>query len=84
MKITQSQDYVASIDESTNFNQPLNNWNVSNVSDMWGMFYYARNFNQNISMWNVSKVTVTSSNYFSYYFRFSSPLTTVNTPPRFR
>ena len=28
------------------FNQPLNNWNVSNVEDMENMFQNARSFNQ--------------------------------------
>ena len=30
------------------FNQPLNNWDVSNVRDMRFMFCYANSFNQNI------------------------------------
>ena len=39
------------------FNQPLNNWNVSNVTNMWYMFQNARSFNQPLNKWNVSKVT---------------------------
>ena len=39
------------------FNQPLNNWNVSNVRDMYGMFANAEAFNQPLNNWNVSKVT---------------------------
>ena len=31
---------------ATSFNQPLNNWNVSNVTDMDSMFYEATSFNQ--------------------------------------
>ena len=31
---------------ATSFNQPLNNWNVSNVGDMGDMFLDARSFNQ--------------------------------------
>ena len=38
------------------FNQPISNWDVSNVTDMEEMFNYAKSFNQDISMWNVSKV----------------------------
>ena len=38
------------------FNQPLNNWNVSNVEDMEYMFQNARSFNQPLNNWNVSKV----------------------------
>jgi surface protein len=38
------------------FNQPLNNWNVSNVIDMSYMFYHAISFNQPLNNWNVSNV----------------------------
>ena len=40
-----------------NFNQPLNDWNVSNVTNMRCMFYAASNFNQPLNDWNVSNVT---------------------------
>ena len=36
------------------FNQPLNNWNVTNMSEM---FFYANSFNQPLNKWNVSNVT---------------------------
>ena len=39
------------------FNQPLNNWNVSNVRRMEEMFYKARSFNQPLNNWNVSNVS---------------------------
>ena len=39
------------------FNQPLDNWDVSNVSNMYWMFYRTQSFNQDISNWNVSNVT---------------------------
>jgi surface protein len=35
----------------------LNDWDVSNVTDMGAMFYNCNNFNQNIGNWDVSKVT---------------------------
>ena len=35
-------------------NQPVNNWNVSNVEDMHLMFYNASSFNQPLNHWNVS------------------------------
>ncbi len=42
---------------SMSFNQPLNNWNVSNVTNMWYMFEGAESFNHPLNKWNVSKVT---------------------------
>jgi surface protein len=39
------------------FNQPLNNWDVSNVTNMKGMFREARAFkDQNLSSWDVGNV----------------------------
>ena len=42
------------------FNQPLNSWNVSNVTDMCGMFFMANSFNQPLDSWQVTDRTVTS------------------------
>ena len=39
------------------FNQDLSNWNVSNVTDMLGMFSNCGVFNSDLSSWNVSNVT---------------------------
>ena len=39
------------------FNQPLDNWYVNNVTDMYYMFSGAEKFNQPIGNWNVSNVT---------------------------
>ena len=39
------------------FNQPLNKWNVSNVTNMRYLFNNAWSFNQPLNKWNVSKVT---------------------------
>ena len=36
-----------------NFNQPLNNWDVSNVESMVGMFRCAESFNQPLSLWGI-------------------------------
>ena len=38
------------------FNQDISNWNVSNVTDMTGMFDGCESFNQDLSDWNVYKV----------------------------
>ena len=41
----------------TSFNQPLNNWDVSNVTNMNVMFWKAESFNQPLNNWDVSNVT---------------------------
>ena len=35
------------------FNQPLNNWDVSNVDDMSYMFYNCKESNQPLNKWNI-------------------------------
>ncbi len=42
---------------STSFNQPLNSWNTSAVTNMNDIFKNATSFNQDISGWDVSAVT---------------------------
>ena len=39
------------------FNQPINNWDVSNVTNMSNVFIYTDSFNQPLDNWNVSNVT---------------------------
>ena len=39
------------------FNQNISSWDVSNVTDMGGMFCNAQSFNQPIGNWDVSNVT---------------------------
>tara|TARA_E500000178_G_scaffold272087_1_gene270188 strand:- start:322 stop:648 length:327 start_codon:yes stop_codon:yes gene_type:complete len=39
---------------ATNFNQPLNKWNVSNGIDFICMFSDATNFNQDVASWNLT------------------------------
>ncbi|WP_422397931.1 BspA family leucine-rich repeat surface protein [Spiroplasma endosymbiont of Dasysyrphus albostriatus] len=39
------------------FNGNIANWNVSKVTTMKQMFYYAATFNQDLSKWDVSNVT---------------------------
>ena len=43
--------------EAASFNQPLDSWDVSSVTDMCGMFYKATNFDQPLNSWDVSSVT---------------------------
>jgi surface protein len=40
------------------FNQPIGNWDVSNVTDMGYMFSLCQPFNQDLSTWDVSSVTI--------------------------
>ena len=39
------------------FNQPIGNWDVSNVMDMSGIFCNAKSFNQPLDKWDISNVT---------------------------
>ena len=38
------------------FNQPLNDWNVSNVTNMEFMFYRCYKFKQPLNKWDISNV----------------------------
>ncbi len=61
----------------SNFNGNINNWDVSNVTNMLDMFFFATNFNQDISKWDVSNVTNMS---FMFYRakQFNQPLNNWN------
>jgi surface protein len=39
------------------FTYSINDWDVSNVTSMYGLFYLAENFNNDITGWEVSNVT---------------------------
>ena len=48
----------------------LENWNVSNVTNMIGVFNKCINFDCDLSNWNVSKVKL-MDNMFSYCAKFT-------------
>jgi hypothetical protein len=39
------------------FNQPLNSWDTSTVTNMYGMFYGTVEFNRPLNDWDVTNVT---------------------------
>lgn len=49
------------------FNEPLDNWDVNNVTDMSSMFEGAEAFNQPLNNWDVINVTD-----MSFMFRSSA------------
>ena len=55
-----------------NFNEPIDQWNTSEVTDMSGMFYHASSFNQPITF-DTSKVT-NMSNMFEDATAMTHPL----------
>ena len=59
--------------QQTSFNQPLNNWNVSNVTNMESMFENASSFNQPLNNWNVSNVRNMNRMFFGAS-SFNQPL----------
>jgi len=53
---------------NTPFNQDISGWDVSNVTNMFGMFIQNFVFNQDISSWDVSSV-----NNMRFMFLVTSP-----------
>ena len=47
---------------------PIGEWDVSNITDMYGIFSKAKLFNQDVSKWDVSKVT----NIFGMFYSAES------------
>ena len=43
--------------DASSFNQSLDSWDVSSVTDMCGMIDGAKSFNKPLNSWNVSSVT---------------------------
>ena len=63
--------------DASSFNQPLNDWNVSSVTNMNAMFAGATKFNQPLNGWDVSSVSRTD-NMFRDATRFNQPLNNWN------
>ena len=53
--------------KDSQFNQPLNSWDVSNVTNMSHMFDYSE-FNQSLDSWDVSNVTNMENMFFNSKF----------------
>ncbi|EHN6916219.1 BspA family leucine-rich repeat surface protein, partial [Campylobacter jejuni] len=64
---------ILNVSSVTNFNQPLNNWDVSSVTNMSGMFCGSKNFDQPLNNWDVSSVT-NMSGMFCGAKNFNQPL----------
>ncbi len=59
------------------FDQSLNSWNVSKVTDMNSMFYFLIYYNQPLDSWNVSKVTDMEGMFYGDT-NFNQPLSSWN------
>ena len=59
--------------DAGNFNQPLADWNTSNVQDMFYMFLKASSFNQPLADWDTSRVEDMSC-MFGEATSFNQPL----------
>ena len=60
-------------EDASSFNQSLNGWDTSQVTDMSSMFCRASCFNQHLNKWDTSQVT-DMSNMFEEASSFNQPL----------
>lgn len=54
---TSEVENMKSLFSTITFNEDISNWNVENVTNMYGMFNYTYTFNKPLNSWNVGKVT---------------------------
>ena len=82
-KVTDMSNMFADISSlqngPTSFNQDISGWNVSSVTNMYGMFNGAESFNQDIGGWNVSNVT-SMCNMFQRAKSFNKNIGSWNVP----
>ncbi|MCA9344711.1 BspA family leucine-rich repeat surface protein, partial [Candidatus Saccharibacteria bacterium] len=64
-------------EDASSLNQPIGNWDVSNVTSMESMFRGATSFNQSLNNWDVSNVT-TMRDMFRDTTYFNQPLNNWN------
>ncbi len=55
--LSQVKDMSEMFFDARSFNQPLEKWNVANVTNLLGMFWGAKSFNQPLEAWDVTNVT---------------------------
>ena len=60
-------------DEAIAFNQPLDAWDTSKVTNMDEMFYKAAAFNQLLDKWDTSKVTSMEGTFARCLTKWSLP-----------
>ena len=73
-KVTDMETMFYDEDETfSDFNQDISNWDVSNVTNMRGMFQLAYLFNQPIGDWDVSNVTDMRA-MFNFAEDFNQPI----------